>query len=57
MEETEARECVLMFCDVLRLLQEGKPIPLEFLKKKVSAWKQMTEPKPSNPPPAPEGVF
>ncbi len=46
MDEIEIRQCVQWFKDVVNLLEEGKPIPIEFLKKQVTKWENMTAPKP-----------
>lgn len=52
MDQVEMRECVSMFRDTLRLLEAGKPIPLDFLKKQVSQWEdKINQKEPSRRPP------
>jgi hypothetical protein len=53
MDEVDARRAVTLLRDTVRLLEAGKPIPVDFLKKEVAELEAKLPPpaKTSNPPP------
>ena len=46
MDEVTAREILSMFKDMLRLMEAGKPIPVDFLKRQMAEWEGKIKPDP-----------
>ena len=54
MDDVEVRRVVWTLRDMVKLLDAGIPIPMDYVKSQLRVWEKMIEPKPSSNPPPPD---